>query len=648
MSRTEDKQWWSAWCRPEDSAHRCLHALMTEMKTQQNVLHENTRRLIAAYQWGYKGNSVHPEDDVPLDEAQSSFNHAANIINTNLCKIIKAKILPMPLTAGAGYLARARAAQLGRAIEGEFDENDVDQIKEDVGLDAMVTYHGAGAAKVFTREGRIRLEHVPIEDIRFDAAECRYRKPRNLFQVQRWDRYHAADVLSEDAGGKVNRELRKRIEDAPTARDVFSAARIANSADQIEVYEAWHLPSFCPEEGDKAKDHMGRHVIAIEGATILDEEWRRDSFPFQLYVPRKRRRSIWGLSMMFDLVGAQREYDELTARYQDANRRVAQNGIIAPKNANVNEKEFANKAMWFAEYDGQIPPTPFSMPAVSADSYAYRDGIVTGMLRSTGTSELAAQNQLPAGIQQASGRALLVFEDVESEKKLPEHREMERFHVGLAYLIIDEARDNVKRDPGYAARYRGKKGVDRIKWADVLQDRADFTLKVFPTSALSRYPSARFEQLLERFKLGALTVEQFRRLDDNPDLQAEDELQNADADIIDAKLDLIATKGVPAVAQSFDNLAMIIQRGGWFYNRRRVEEATGENDVPEDRMQLIREYIQSAEAKQDEMKAKEAASAPPAGPPMPGGPDPATMTPPDGGAAPPLPPMPPVNGVGNA
>ncbi len=647
MSHTEDKQWWSAWRREEDSAHRCLHALMSEMKMQQSVLYDNTRRLIAAYQWGFRGNAVHPEDDVPLDEAQSSFNHAANIINTNLCKIIKAKILPMPLTTGAGYLARARATQLARAIEGEFDENDVDQIKEDVGLDAMVTYHGAGAAKVFTREGRIKIEHVPIEDVRFDPTECRYRRPRNMFQVARWDRWHAADVLSEDPRtGKVDKALRQKIADAPTARDDMSMARMSSSSEQIEVYEAWHLPSFCPQDGDTAKEHMGRHVIAIEGATILDEEWRRDVFPFQLYVPRKRRRSIWGMSMMFDIVGAQREHEELTARFQDANRRVAQSGVIAPRAANLNEKELANKAMWVAEYDGQVPPTPWTMQAVHPDSYAYREGIVSGMLRATGTSELAAQNQLPAGIQQASGRALLVFEDVESERKLPEHREMERFHVGLAYLVIDEARANVDRDPKYAARYRGRKGVDAIRWADVLQDRADFTLKVFPTSALSRYPSARFEQLLERFKLGALTIEQFRRLDDNPDLQAEDDLQNADADIIDAKLDLIATKGEPAVAQSFDNLDMIVQRAGWFYNRRRVEAATGANDVPEARMQLIREYIESARAQKkriaDEAAAEQAAEAPAM--PM----DPGAMAPAPEGAPPMMPPMPSVNGVGNA
>ncbi len=80
------------------------------------------------------------------------------------------------------------------------------------------------------------------------------------------------------------------------------------------------------------------------------------------------------------------------------------------------------------------------------------------------------------------------------------------------------------------------------------------------------------------------------------------------------------------------------QRGGWFYNRRRVEDATGQNDLPEERMQLIREYIDSAKQLKDQAaeaeRAKQAASAPH---PQPGSPPP---TAPEQGAPMPMTPGP--------
>ena len=45
-----------------------------------------------------------------------------------------------------------------------------------------------------------------------------------------------------------------------------------------------------------------------------------------------------------------------------------------------------------------------------------------------------------------------------------------------------------------------------IDWAKVLEDAENFVLEVFPIGALSKQPSARFEQLTTLVNLQAITV----------------------------------------------------------------------------------------------------------------------------------------------
>jgi hypothetical protein len=258
-----------------------------------------------------------------------------------------------------------------------------------------------------------------------------------------------------------------------------------------------------------------------------------------------------------------------------------------------------------------------------------------------GVSTMATASQLPSGLQQASGKALQVFEDFEDVRLLPYHRERERFKVALSWIIVSTAKRIVDRKGKYKARYRGKQGLEVLDWKDVLMDRKDFVLKVFPVSQLSKQPAAKFAQLTEMLNAGAITVEQFKRLFELPDLEAENELDSSDTDIIDRNLDVIVTTGRYLSPEPFDNFNLLIERAGKFYNLCRVQE------VPENRLELIRNLIEDAKSLREQAEAaaqaKTAAAAPP---PMPGAPPgPPGMAPPEGPlpgmpAAPPGPPMP--------
>ncbi len=622
-----DCPWFLAYRRGE-SPEKYLNGLTEEMRLRQGTLLENTRKCIAIFQWGGDARNVQDDKDPDLEETCNAYNAAKNVVETTHAKICKSRILPMPLTSGGGYIARHEAKQIGKALEGEFDENNVDQIKEDVVMDALVTAHGAGAAKVFARNGRPVVEHVPIEDVWFDQAETRHRKPRCCYHVMDEDLF----VLLADYGESDPRlhgtpEERMRGIRAAGAKTNVRAIRPGSGRGgpcRIEIVEAWHKPSGgCVDEDDEpeeandaepsgdeteapaqeAREHDGRHTIVVAGCTLVDEPWDGQDFPIEFYVPRKRRRSIWGMSMMFDLVAPQREYEKITAKIQHQHQKMGVSHWMAPRNANVNAREivagtFAAGAV--AEFDGQQPPVPVVVEPVAQGTYAYQDSIPRNMMQSQGVSQLSAQSQLPAGLQQASGKALQVFEDFESERLLCYHRELERFIVRLAWRIIDVAYQLVADGANARVRFQGKLGIEKLRWKDVLpKKRADLIMRVFPVSQLSKQPSARFAQLQELLNAGAITIEQFKRLYEMPDLEAENMLDTADTDIIDQRMDMMITTGKYLSPEPTDDFDLLFKRAGKMINLCRLQE------VPEPRIKLLRDWIEDAKGLQEQIAEEE-------------------------------------------
>lgn len=635
----QDAMWWNAWQR-EHEAHEILIEYVDRMKGNQATRYTNWRKLISIFEWGFRSAAFDSVQEAAVDESLNAYNAAQNVIETVHSKICKSRIVPMPLTSGGGYLQRKRAKDLQKALEGEFDENNVDQIKEDVVMDALVL--GAGFAKVFCEWGKIKIEHVPTEDIVVDDGEGRQRRPRSMYQVTKMDRFVVLEQYGgEDSSLHGEKAVRRtKILSCPcdSGRDGTTSVQ----QDQIRIVEAWHLPSRPltdkedddeEEANDNAAKHDGRHVIAIDGCTLVDEPWERSCFPFAAYIPRKRRRSFWGLSAMHALAAPQNEFERTTAKIQQAFQKMSGGHFLVPTGANVNVRSMDNDFGTVLEFDGPQPPQEWNPSPVSPQMFEYQNQIPSLMLQHMGVSAMSTSSQIPAGLQQASGKALQVFDDVEAERLRAYHSELDRWHVDLAALIILEARELTESGEAYTVRYRGKKAIEEVDWKKVLVDESEFVLKVFPISILARSPAAKFEQLQEMLNAGAITVEQFRRLFELPDLEAENEIDSADTDIVDRNLDIIVVEGRYLSPEPFDNLQLAKTRASKFYNVCRA------NQVPDDKLELLRNYISDCDALTQQAAS---ASAPPGGAPAPGpGMPPGAASPlPPPGATGPMPPPP--------
>lgn len=598
----EDSPWWAS----DEEPHKPLYAVLEKIRAAQSTRATNNQKLMNVYQYGYKASEYVEAAEPALADHLLSFPAIKQAVDTVWSKLIKAKIAPMPLASGGGYASRRKAKDLGKALQAEFDGNCWDRTKELVIKDALVTSYGAGCVKVYPAGTKVVIEHTPPESIIIDDLEGSNGNPRNYYQAVLMDRYVAIDRF-----GGPDREL---IGSSQARTDAIMALSPQNNhyaqttSDLVEIVEAWHLPSG-PDAGD------GLHVIACNGYTLFKEAWEHDSPPFAFYVPRRRVRGFWGISFTYDMASAQREFEKVGGKVQQAVQKMSGTHIIAARQANVTPDEISNEQGTFIEVDGSpdlvrvFNPDPFNQAV-----YQYWQSIPQMMMRYKGISETAAASQVPAGLQQASGKALQVFESFEDERLLPEHRELERLVVRVAELVIRSWKSILEEEPKYRAKSRERDTLRQYKISELMDGDEDPVISIFPVSELAKSPSAKFEQVTELLKIGAISVEQFRRLYDMPDIESETELDSADADIIDYTLERIVIDGEYSPPEPFDNLQLCISRARRFLNKCR------RNDEDAETLALIHQYILDAKTLLEQTQPPPASApttgAPAGGPPI--------------------------------
>jgi hypothetical protein len=583
-----NEPWWAC---EDRQAHKELISFTKQMRNQQSTRYDIFERYIGVYEYGYANSASYGRGLRDFDETQLTMNAAQNIIDTMHCAIYSSPVVPMAITQGGDYSQRKRARMLNRALEGVYNECNVLLAESDAGLDALLC--GNGIIKVWAEDETIRVARVDPRNIMVDEAEGRNGTPRCMYQRDVIDRFVCAELY-------------------PEHKDIIMKAPVATGGDyvlefnkdQIEIVEAWHLPS-----SEEAKD--GKHVICIEGATLVDEEWTKPKFPFAINRPKKPRSGWWGLAIMRQLMAGQYEYEKVTLRLSQQHELFGTTQLLVHKGAKVSTRKTTNEVGRVIEWEGNVPPTEFTPSPANPQSYQYRQSLPTEMAQFVGTNEFAVQQQVPQGLSGASGKALQVFKDEGSKRYATFFKAREDCSLALSELILDTVKELMKNNGGLSVRFATRNGYEQITWHDVLgkeEDEKSFILKIFPVSALSQDPSAKFQQLDTLLNTGAIDVDQFKKLFNIPDLDAENEIDAADTDIIDWSLDHMVDTGEYVAPQSFDNLELALKRAGKFVNMCR------KNNVSDDRISLIHDYIVDVQALME--------------PPAPPAPPPGMMPPP--------------------
>lgn len=515
-----------------------------------------------------------------IDEEVLAPNKFRRVLDTIQAKIIRNKILPQAVSTGGDYSTRAKAKGFSLFLEGLLATENMDGHADLAVRDALLC--GFAALKVTPELERVNFERLKPWCLHLRDAECNGGMPRRLYYVDDFDRGALADMFPEHESA---------IMAAPMPAQV-SSTRLTSTynPDAVKVCEAWSLGT---------EDKPGRHIIAIEGHELLSEEWTEPEFPvaiLRFYAPPV---GFFPVPLAKLLLPIQRELEFTAAKLQRTFRIMSSAHFIVAPGVEFSTEQMTNEpgTIWRAN-PGQIQP--FAPPAVAPDLYRYFTDLGPMMTEMSGASAMSVANQKPGGV--TSGIAIQTLDDVEAEGFLAMHRAFSSWHVQIAKLAIRACAVVAEETPRFAVRVMGKGRAETVRWRDVAMDDDEYEIRVMPTSQFARDFAARIDQGEKLLQLGALTVPQFREVLDLPDLQAENDLDLSDLQIIDRNIEAILVRQFPIIAEPFDNLAMILQRGVKAYNLARL------NDADPVALELLRRYIQSAQ----DLQAAAAAPPPPA------------------------------------
>lgn len=557
-------KWWKS---EEGKAHEALIPLVKKLAENQNYRSAENLKHVRLY-----GNldilglssALYARPNPSNIHNRVTLNVIQSCVDTAAAKIAKNRPKPTFLTQGGDWLLQTKAKKLDKFILGQFYEGRTYEESAKCFVDAGVL--GTSLIKVFSEDSEVKNERVLVEEILCDDAEALYGKPRSLYQRKPISR----DVLRE--------MFPKYASEIDTLRCINDDNGIFSPehADMVEVVEAWHLRS-----GKKAKD--GRHVMAIENATLLDAPWTRDSFPFAEYRYNPRLVGWTGQGIAEQLVGIQIQINKQLMDITISDHLNSAPAWLLENGSKIVSAHINNEIGHIIKYTG-LPPVLQTWATYHPQKAQHLENLYQKAFEIVGISQLAAQSQKPAGLD--SGKALREFNDIGTERFAQVGQRWEQFHMDIARLHILEAREIYKYDRDFAVKSRSKKFIETIKWRDVDMSDDKYQMQIFPTSTLPQTPEGRMQYVQEMMTSGLIDPDTGLELLDFPDLENSSNLKFAARNVARETVNLILEDGDYRAPEPFDDLKYLRAYAQMSYNYARIHNA------PEERLELMRRLIE--------------------------------------------------------
>ena len=520
-------------------------------------------------------------------DKRSRYNLTQGAIDSTHARIVTQRPRPQVLTVAGRWKLQRKAKLLQRWIDGEYERVRAFDVLSDMCQDALI--YGTGLLKVTEHNDRCKVERVWVGDVWVDPREERYDCVKTLYQIGGVDRQR---LIAKFPGHK------KAIEDASMQLDdgLFPdmvQATSSNTHDLVTVVEAWRL-------GD-GPGKPGRRVLACGSATLVDEPWEHDAFPFVVFRWARDPNRWYGQGMVERVAGIQSDLSEHTAVVQEAYGTFVPKYAI-PRGSKVTVEKINDEVGQVVYYDGLQPPTVLSPPPISPDFLRREDMIAERLYRVAGVSELSAAAMKPAGIN--SGKGMLVYQDTETQRFLPQGRAYERASIDLANLLIYTAKCIAKRGKAESLTvYGGKSGLEIADFDKAMFDGDDeiYQIRTWPVSSLSNSITGKLEEVERLTQLASITdPKQIQKLLDLPDMEQYQDISMAQREAADRQIDkcLDGEQGVPS---TYMDLPYAILRGD-------MEVCAAEIDgAEEDVLQLLRNFCGYARTLVEQQNAPEGA-----------------------------------------
>ena len=573
MQDNSNSYYW--WKKNKNEAHEAVFPYLNHLDTNQAYKQQDNLRNMRLYgnleftgMQAFNYMRVEPTFNI---QNRVTLNVVQSMIDTVVSKITKNKPKPYFLTNGGDWTLQRKAEKLTQFAEGQFHGTDFYSKAAWAFKDACI--FGTGVLKVFrggANGDTIEVERIFPDEIMIDDSEAYYGAPRQMHQ-RKWIHKDvlknmfpskAADIEFAGSTGQRMENYRERM------------------GDMILVIESWHLPS-----GKKAKD--GRHTICIDLATLLDETYTKDYFPFVFFRWNQKPMGFFGQGIAEQLTGLQLEMNKILRTIQISMHLVSVPKLLIEASSKIVTAHLNNKIGGIIKYAGTKPEWA-PLAGVPAELFSHLNTLYQRAYEIIGVSQLASNAQKPTGLN--SGKALRTFNDLETERFMETAQRYERAFLSASEIMLDLAKDIAEDTGNFSVKVPGGGFLKTIKWEDVNMEEDQCLLQLFPISALSSNPASRLQEVQELLQAGFLSKEDGMKLLDFPDLKSFYNMANAGLEDIERQIEFIMEDGDYQTPEPYQNLKLGLQKFQQAYLMYRSQNA------PEERLDLLRRWMEDADA----------------------------------------------------
>lgn len=600
-------QWWRA-KELGRKPHEILDGLLQQIEGDQEGRYDGYREYERLF-----GSSVGVNGDDTFRVIASNDlnqNELQNTLETLWAQIFKNRIVPAVSTSEADWDEWDRARAYSRWIEGAFDDARVYQdVFPEAGIKMLV--HGTGIIrvgweKVDKKTARIICWDVNPRMCTVDRLEAKHGKPRSIYFKDHIDRYKLFDTYKEDCEeyfGTIQ-ERCDGIDSATGNDDRELGVGIATKCDMLTVREAFHLPSG-PDAGD------GRHVIWINGCTLVDEEFEWDVFPACFMRYGCKMEGFWGESAVRRLAPTQKNLDKLNNKLDEAQDIMGVPRVIMGRSAGTIDTQHLDDIPGsIIVVDNVNQVRDWNAQCATPELYRDRDQAPMRMKALLGVSDFEASQKLPDGVRDVSGAMLERLVDQGSARHAMSHAQYEDCVVTLADLFMRQAEEC--QELGYDVVYvspteHSKDSIETLSFKDVCVDRKRLKLRIQPMSQLPQTFAGKVDAF-QKLKEAGYPIDQktVLRMMEVPDLYGQSDMLVSDEEIIMKNLSYMCKNGEYLAPMPFDNLDLIIQLTTRYINRYRVRQGSDGG-----RIGLLAQYIDDAIALKNGLGSQDPNAPPP-------------------------------------
>lgn len=609
------------WWRAEEDVHRPLVSLVSQIINNDG---EARRTWLAAMRAVYLDEPLEAQQRVSFDQIGYEFPEVRTPWPALRCgvdavhsKIAKTHPRGLVETIDGDWSMQCRAEAQTAWLDGMCTELGVDETGERCFLDCLVS--GTGAVYVGIKHGAPMVERVKIRDLFVDPLEEANDCVRSLYRARPMD----VDVLCEMFPEKAE-DIRKAKRMEPEGEHV----RQGETSDMILAFEAWRL-----RDGDTKK---GRHVIAIDGHTLLDDkEWKGKRFPFAFVHWSRDPDRFWGIGLVEQMLQPQGELNDIARTNSECRHMFVpqlhaetmqdSSGIQVEQLDNAVGKVYTRPA-------GSAPPVMLSATSDFLGMAQLEEIYIQRVFNLAGINKLDTQSEKPAGLN--SGKAIANFADLTSERFAVANRSWERFFVDICELLRDVADEICTGSSSESRKLEvmgGKEALESISYSDAMMGDHPSRIRVFPVSKLSDSISEKIDEIEKMVNAQMIPdMDEARELMDIPDLKRFNTIQSAGRRLCRKIIEKALKHGIATSPNPYMPLPYLIRFGTL------SADLAQEQNAPEDHIQCLRDIVQAAIEMKQGLEAEVAAKTAP--PPMPGAGAPMPPMPPTGGPMP-APPM---------